>query len=138
MLINTKWSHLPNAAHINRIITSIKLYPDHWDEVQMAESDNVRDTAWHLAMSTLDPPRDQVWFAVSDEAWMRVASLGKEAKWKPRGALMCLVAYNDCAYMLDSEVGELKILAAFGDHRAILLLPACIVLNAIKEIENVT
>jgi hypothetical protein len=36
--------------------------------------------------------------------------------------------------MLDSDPGELAILAAFGDPRAVLLLSACKVFHSIKEI----
>ena len=54
-----------------------------------------------------------------------------------RGVSMCITAYDDCGYMLDSDVDELKVLAALGDQKAILLLPACIVFHLIKKLENV-
>ena len=48
-------------------------------------------------------------------------------------AIMALIAYDECAYMLDSDLGELGILVKFGDKRAILLLLACEVFNMEKE-----
>jgi len=32
------WDHLPNAAHIDRIVASVKLYPTLWDQA--------REQAW--------------------------------------------------------------------------------------------
>lgn len=43
-----------------------------------------------------------------------------------QGAIMALIADDNCAYMLDSDPEELAIIAKLGDPRAILLLPACI------------
>jgi len=61
-----------------------------------------------------------------DEVW--------EAVWGAVGdAILALIAYDDCAYMIESEVDEIKILAKLGDQKAILLLPACIVFNEIRQ-----
>ncbi len=49
-------------------------------------------------------------------------------------AVTALIAYDDCGYMLDSDPGELAMLAKLGDHRAILLLPACIALSKEKDL----
>jgi len=46
---------------------------------------------------------------------------------------MVLIAYDDCAYMIESEVDEIKILAILGDQKAILLLPACIIFNETRN-----
>ena len=46
--------------------------------------------------------------------------------------LLALIAYDDCAYMLDSDPGELAILAKFGDRRAVLLLGACKVFSQLN------
>ena len=122
MSTKTKWAHLPNAVHIDRVITSIKLYPDQWTD-QWSEMKLAREAALTAAR---DAGRKDVWHEVQEVAWLAALD-----------ALLCLIAYDDCAYMLDSEVEELKILAALGDHKAILLLPACIAFNAIKKLQNV-
>ena len=50
-------------------------------------------------------------------------------------AIIALIAYDDCAYMLESDLGELRMLAKLGDLRAILLLSAREVFNMEKENE---
>jgi hypothetical protein len=49
-------------------------------------------------------------------------------------SVVALFAYDDCGYMIETEVDEIKMLAKLGDKRAILLLPACIVFNEIKTL----
>ena len=130
----SKWSHLPNAVHIDRVLASLNTRPDQWAARRIAISDKVWNEVWNEAWEAdwrvvweaawetgFEGRRDNVWYAARD-----VVS----------GVLLCLIAYDDCAHILDSDVGELKILAALGDHRAILLLPACIAFHTIKELEN--
>ena len=124
MSTNTKWSHLPNAEHIDRILASVKSHPYQWSVMR-----NVIDNpAWQRAADMVyNKGRDKEWSA----AWKALWKIGWNVG---RGALLCLVAYDDCAYLLDSEIGELRILAAFGDPKAILLLPTCIVFHSTKNI----
>ena len=124
MLTNTEWSHLPNAVHIDRVIASIKLYPIHWNSTWNRSRDEVWGGAWDNAW-------DNAWDTVWDAARGAAIDAIEDTAY---GAILCLIAYDDCAYMLDSNVGELKILAAFGDQRAILLLHACTAFHIIKEI----
>ena len=116
----TPWAHLPNAVHIDRVIASAKANPDQWEAVRP----RVRPAAWAVAQQVV---RVQVRYAAWDAAWW--------AAWYfAQYAILALVAYDDCAYMLDSDPGELAILAAFGDHRAILLLSACKAFHSLKEL----
>lgn len=46
-----------------------------------------------------------------------------------RAAILCLTMHKDCGYMLDSDLNEIKLLVKLGDERAILLYPACIMMN---------
>lgn len=128
----TKWARLPNAAHIDRVLVSIKSHPSQWN-VSWKEvlSPVIVEPAWCAAQDTVYESLDRriAW----KEMW-EISRAIPAARVVARDALLCLVAYDDCGYMLDSEVDELKILAALGDERAILLLPACIALNAIKEL----
>ena len=73
------------------------------------------------------------------ESWVMVHGFEREAWSKAwyaatRYALLALCAYDDCAYMLDSDPGELAILAVFGNPGAILLLPACKAFHSLKTI----
>lgn len=121
------WSHLPNAVHIDRILGSIKSHPAQW----YAAWEAIMCTVWDDARkNSMDEARNNVRKGGRLVAW----NAAWDVAWAARDALLCLVAYDDCAYMLDSEVGELKILAALGDEKAILLLPACFALHLIKEL----
>ena len=126
MSTTTKWAHLPNAVHIDRILASVKSHPDIWINSWNIKEPPEYKAAWNTALdvslyqkSIRDAVWNEMWYRTRDEAYC---------------AILCLIAYDECAHMIDSCVGELRILAAFGDQKAILMLPACIALNAIKEI----
>ncbi len=127
--MTTPWAHLPNAIHFDRLVVSIKYNAHLWagtfnlPEDRNRNVDTAWDTAWHLIQHTYARKiyTDICYFAYS---------------WQGRMAFTALIAYDDCAYMLDSDPGELAILAAFGDPRAILLLPACIALAKEKELTH--
>ena len=135
-MTTTAWAHLPNAAHIDRVIASAKANPGQWKKLWVS----VRPAAW---IGELDSTHDTTWNAAWEAAQCTIASqerqglrdaVGVEARDAAWCALLALVAYDDCAYMLDSDPGELAILAAFGDPRAVLILPACEILHSLKEI----
>ena len=48
--------------------------------------------------------------------------------------VVALIAYPDCGYLLDSDPGEVALLAAFGNSKAQLLLNACRILHGIRAI----
>ena len=101
--MTTKWSHLPNAAHIDAVIASVKANPDEWD------------AAWHAA-------RNAAWYAALDAAWHAAGD-----------AILALIAYDDCAHMLDSEPDDLRILSKLGSRAATLMIPAAIAFKLIRE-----
>ena len=127
----TAWAHLPNAAHIDRVLASVRSNPMQWS----GSWDGALDAAWMSA-------RGEAWNALIAQVRLAVWWDAREvltdqvrlAQYAARDAVIVLIAYDDCAYMLDSDPGELAILAAFGDHRAVLLLPACKVFHSSKEI----
>ena len=153
-MIKTKWAHLPNAVHIDRVIASAKAHPGHWNTAAntawIVELDSTHDTtrnaaweaAWEAAHCTItsqerQESRDAAWVTAysawkpsTHDAWKYLAWMGVVC-----GAIRALVAYDDCAYMLDSDPGELAIVAKLGDPRAVLLLYACKVFHSLKELE---
>ena len=143
----TDWAHLPNAAHIDRVIASAIAHRNQWDEAwntvqdagqtvaRQAVRNAVWSKAWAEAWSTvLDAGRSAEYKAAWLEAWLEAQNAALEAALAGAWcALLALCAYDDCAYMLDSDPGELAILAAFGDPRAVLLLSACKAFHSIKE-----
>ena len=139
--MTTDWAHLPNAAHIDRVLASAKANPKHWalawDKSWYAAQDAAWAAAWKATRATTP------WDAVRGAAWNAVWAVARDAvRDAARGAaqnavqdaLLALIAYDDCAYMLDSDPGELAILAAFGNDRAILLLRACKAFHSLKTI----
>ena len=140
----TPWAHLPNAKHIDWVLSSVKANPKKWDAAWDATRDAARDAAWDAAWGAA---RDAAWYAIWEAARTAALNAARGAAYNAaRGAtfnetrnaatdaILALIAYDDCAYMIESEIGELKIIAAFGDTRAILLLPACIAYNETKAL----
>jgi len=124
-MTQTKWAHLPNAKHIDWAIDSVKANPEKWN----ATYDEIWDAAY---VAVWDAAWTAEWTAARNAAFDSVRNTANNAAaW---GAILALIAYDDCGYMIESEVDEIKILAKLGDQRAILLLPACIVFNETKEL----
>ena len=132
-MTQTAWAHLPNAKHIDWVLASLKVHPKKWEGARQRRSmakDEAWDAAWDAASDAArNLPRNVAWDAATvwDESNAMVSGFHSA-----RDAISALVAWDDCAYMIESEIGELKILAKLGDPRAILLLPACIVFNETK------
>jgi hypothetical protein len=122
----TAWSHLPNAAHIDRVLASIKTHPEQWTTAWT--------TAWAAAWSAAShAARFAARFAALDAAW---AAAG-EAIWGAAGAaILALIAYDDCAQYLDMSSDQLKVWAILSENpAAVLLLPAVIAFEKIAELE---
>ena len=155
-MTTTAWAHLPNAVHIDRVIASAKANPEQWADSWDTTWSAVEDVAITAARDLLIKQgrysvwlesREAVWNAVRDAArdvaqnavrdaardvvWDRVWDAVWEAGYD---VLLALIAYGDCAYMLDSDPGEIAILAKLGDCRAGLLLPACKAFHSLKEL----
>ena len=120
------WDHLPNSKYIDWIISSVRLYPDQWAlslDKQTIISEKARRAAYDRVLSVGRLPERALAFrAIADITQKPIWYIAAQAN-------LALIAWDDCAYMIESEVGELEIIAKFGDPRAILLLPACIVYN---------
>ena len=123
----TLWADLPNAKHINRVIASARQNPEKWDVAQ----DAVLDAAWDTARNAVrNAERDAAYY----EVWGTVRNAVRNAERDvvsiaARAAVLALVAYDDCAYLLGQKPDQVKLLAGLGVESAILLLPAVIALN---------
>jgi len=140
--MTTKWSHLPNAAHIDAVIASVKANPDDWnaawDEVWDAARDATRDAAWDAAYdAAYDAVRDAVRDAAWDAAYDAVRDAALDAAWNAAWrAAIALIAYDDCAHMLYSDPDDLRILSKLGSNAATLMIPASIAFKNIREKEK--
>ncbi len=133
-----------NTIHVDRVIASVVANPELWAAVNQNDprvnilTGDSELKIWlkthALATSidhgvTLQMLRDRLATTFGSE---------RRAQWTPAwdsadDAVITLVAYHECAYMLDSNPGELAIIAALGDDRAYMLLPACQVFAKEKE-----
>ncbi len=115
------WSRLPNAAYIDRVVASYKKNPDLWHcKASESELHPSRRIAYDI-MKSLN--RTEIWFSVGSE----IKPYGDRARDGAWNAIAAFLAWDDCAYMLESNPDELAMVAALGDVRAILLSSACTV-----------
>ena len=121
----SKWSHLPNAAHIDRILADLKANPDRWS----AAWDAARDAAWTAAYNAA---RDAAYNAARDAAWTAARDA---AAYTAIDAILALIAYDNCAYLLNEKPEDVHMFALLGQPAAILLYPACLELSEQKEKE---
>ena len=127
-MTTTAWAHLPNATHIDRVLAARQAHPDEWTPAWQVAWYEAWDAAWDAAKYTI---REKA----------RVRAGGKEygplwdapIRSASGGAVMALIAWDDCAYMLDLPEDTLSELRAVGNQPALLLSVAASVLNLLKE-----
>ena len=119
-MTETPWAHLPNAVHIDRILASVKENPEKWDAERSAACDAAHTAAWNAAW-------DAARGAAYNAAWDAAQDAARDAA---RDAVAALIAWDDCAYMLDMPEDALKVLRAVGSQPAVLLSVAAKVLRA--------
>ncbi len=148
------WSHLPNAAHIDRVLASVEEHPEIWSAAYTAAWDSARDetldVAWgsvRSALSARDADRDASWDAAWESArnavwgavWNEVWDTARDAAWESaRSAILALVAYDDCEKYLSIPSDQLRVWTILSENSAaVLLLPAVIAFERIDELEMV-
>ena len=123
------WSDLPNAAHIDRVLTHLREHPECWG----AARDAARGAAWGAARDAAwDAAGGAAWDAARDAAWSTAWGAARDAAWDAAGnAIAALVAWDDCADLLclPPDVLRARINLVGNDHAAALLLPAAIAMQ---------
>ncbi len=116
--------------HARRVIASVKKNEQLWADARKLATNMAGPTfidRWHDVqrhhaanaekMNNINDVRDIVSTAIlNSSAWSNADD-----------AVIALAIWEDCAYMLDSDPGELAIIAMLGNDCATMLLPACIV-----------
>lgn len=137
------WSHLHNAAQIDRVLDLLRERSDNWDDAWLSARDSlaydVRAEAWNQARASATDP---VWFKICNAAWNVV--WGEDAALEKKNwdddkttesaaydsalyAFLALIAYDDAAEYLNMSSTELKIWAALSQSpSAILMLPVTV------------
>ena len=155
--MTTAWAHLPNAKHIDAVIESLETNPQQWADAwnrvypngtdaarnaarAMAKSaarDAVRDAAWDAARNAaLDAAWNSAWDAARNAAWNAARDSALDAAWNAawNSAILALMVYDDCGHLLTSKPEEVLLLAKIGVPAAVLIYPASLVFNEIKEV----
>jgi len=146
-MTQTAWADLPNAKHVDRILADLKKNPEKWAAARDAAWAAARDAAWAAARNTArvaawdaaydaarTDARDAVWDAAYDAARTDARDAVWYAAWYAGwGAISALIAYDDCAYLLDEKPEHVKMLGLLGNEKAILLYSACVALHQ-KEV----
>jgi hypothetical protein len=124
--MKNKWSHLPNAGHIDRVIASAKAHPEFWGAARVAARDAARVAAWDAVENAA---RNVVENAARNAA-------GNVVVYAAYDAIAALVAWDDCAQYLGMTSDQLKMWAILSEEpAAILLLPAVTAFEKINELE---
>jgi hypothetical protein len=141
----TAWSDLPNASHIDWVIASVNQHSEIWEKAWRA--------AWSITESStrltaLIAGRVAIQDSIRDSyriaAWSAAYGLGMrpagrqlpEAYYSARDAILALIAYNDCANLLDMSSEQLLAWALLTEQpEAVLLLPAVIAREQISELK---
>jgi hypothetical protein len=139
--MTTAWAHLPNAAHIDRILADLKAHPDIWNDAYHTHHayNAVRgDALWAAERdAAYDAARGAVRaaaVAAAGDAYDAAGNTADDAPWLDawivaKGAILCLIAYDNSAHYLNCSPDHLETLAGLGIDEAILLRPAVIALN---------
>jgi len=140
----TAWEHLPNAKHIDRILADLKKNPNRWSAAWTAEwtaewnaaMTAARNAAWSAERyAAWDAARTAAWgsarYAAGDaarySAW--TAARGDARGAAASGAILALITYDDCAYLLDEKPEHVQMLGLLGNQAALLLYPACVAMQ---------
>ncbi len=130
--MTSAWAHLPNAVHIDRVIESFIRDQAPWHDAAacLASDDFSIESIKEYFEQQWPEAENQLKLLGRDELFETVyATVEVPRKGELRETLVTLIAYDDCGYMIDSEVDELLILATLGNLEANLLLPACTVFS---------
>ncbi len=126
--MTTAWAHLPNATHIDKVLAHLKRHPERWAAAWTAAGGAAWDAAGGAAKAA-------AWAAARDAAWDAARDAARDAAWAAAmgaawGAIVALIAWDDCAHLLDQTPDFLRAQANLtGDPASTLLLPAVIALR---------
>jgi hypothetical protein len=136
------WADLPNAKYIDLVLASMNKNPAAWDAA--AAKDAAKDVAWTAAWAAArtaasaaarasDAARAAAWTAAWAAAWAAARTAASDAA---SDALLALIIWDNYGYLLEAKSEDVKNLALLGNHAAVLLYPACVALQNVKELEK--
>jgi hypothetical protein len=157
------WDHLPNAQHIDWVLATVKQHPKIWvkaleaawdaakgatraatqaaaydaarNAISGAARGAARGAAWNAIRGAARLARGAAWDAIRDAVWDAAGGAAWDAA---RDAIIALIAYDDCAHLLDMSSEQLKTWAVLSEQpAAVLLLSAVIARELIAQLETV-
>lgn len=154
--MSTLWANLPNAASIDRILDHLREHPNQWTNTQEPLYSNW-SAAFRVACGAEDPVSINLRLATSraarnsvherfDQQMINLHQNSNVPKYQSvegyqqtqtsnyitaTYAIMALLAWPGCEYLLDCEPDHVNLLASLGNQAAILLHPTIVVLNKI-------
>ena len=129
--MTTAWSHLPNAAHIDRILADLTANPTHWPA---SAWDPVDYAAYQAVWLATRYAAFDVIFAQSSKfaAWEQVKVAARPAAWD---SIKALIAWDETADYLNLSLDQLKMWALLGDnYGAVLMVTAVTAFAKSKEL----
>jgi hypothetical protein len=137
-----EWSHLPNAKHIDWVLESVGRYTNEWGTVLRQGRPESWYATWGIARFVAHHTihsmrRKRVWDAAYHAIWNSVTWAELEpGRLTASDVILALVAYDDCAHLLDMTSDRLKMWAVLSEQpAAVLLLPAVIARERIRELD---
>ena len=153
--MTTAWAHLPNAALIDEVLTSLKAHPEKWStawDASRAASQAVlwgsawaaargaaRGAAWAAAQAAArnaawDAARSAAWYAARSAAWNAARdALRSTAQVAAGNVIAALIAYDDAGQFMKLPVEQLKAMYRLDPHPMYLLLrPAAVVFMEVE------
>jgi hypothetical protein len=151
------WDDLPNAKHINFVIEQAGLYPFQYAQHRNALCNVISDEikvaidfdAWEIidasnVFNACDKAMDKAWWSidkklknlpayellVEEVEGMTPYRCQIDAAGAVWDAIVGLLAYKDCHYLLHSDPEEVKLLVRLGSPSATLLYPVCLAINS--------
>jgi predicted nucleotidyltransferase len=147
----SEWSHLPNAKYIDLILADLKKNPDDWFHAYTVVKGDDYNAAWKAAKKAAS---EAAWDAASEAAWDAAKKAASEAAYEvthlgddynvakhaayyaARYAILALIAYDDCSWILNEKPEDIKLLAVLTQELAyVLLYPAVLVLLKQKDLD---
>jgi len=137
----SKWSHLPNARHIDWVISDFKENLDdwiaYWDTPLYAGRVVAVDAA-RVAAHDIVRANDR--FTACEANWRATfrETLGlandRACRHTAGAAGLALIAYDHAGKLFDMPVEQVRVLAYLGQPAAVLMLPACLVREKRREL----
>lgn len=120
------WDDLPNGAHIDRILDHAARYPHKWEAAWKPHAKELEEVlraadrdAWATAVNKNTTPGTR-----SGKMRSMTAPRPRRYDRGPNQAIIALVAWDDCAYILDLHPDVVRTMAFSGNHPAALLYVA--------------